>query len=95
MSTLRPLHDRVLIQREEASETSAGGIIMVGGPEKENTGTVCAAGPGRFIDGEYHGMSLKIGDKVIFTKHRGTEVKIEGETYLLMTESDVLAIFED
>lgn len=93
---IRPLGDRVLIKTEEAKETMKGGIIIPdSAKEKPQEGTVVAAGPGKTLeDGKIRAMSVKKGDKVIYSKYAGTEVKLDGEEYLLMREDDILGIVE-
>ncbi len=93
---IRPLGDRVLIQPAEAKETMKGGIIIPdSAKEKPQEGTVVAAGPGKILeDGKIRPMSVKKGDKVIYSKYAGTEVKVDGEEHLLMREDDILGIVE-
>ncbi|MBF0634763.1 MAG: co-chaperone GroES [Nitrospinae bacterium] len=93
---IRPLGDRVLIQPAEAKETMKGGIIIPdSAKEKPQEGAVVAAGPGKILeDGKVRPMSVKKGDKVIYSKYAGTEVKLDGEEYLLMREDDILGIVE-
>ena len=92
----RPLQDRVLIRRTEEEEKSAGGIIIPDtAREKPMEGEVVAAGPGaRGDDGKLHPLDVKVGDRVLFGKWSGTEVKIDGEELLIMKESDILGIIE-
>jgi chaperonin GroES len=92
----RPLHDRVLIQRVESEEKSAGGIIIPDtAKEKPMEGEVVAAGPGaRGEDGKLQPMELKAGDRVLFGKWSGTEVKLEGEELIIMKESDIMGVIE-
>jgi chaperonin GroES len=92
----RPLHDRVLIRRVESEEKSAGGIIIPDtAKEKPMEGEVVAAGPGaRGEDGKLQPMDLKAGDRVLFGKWSGTEVKLEGEELIIMKESDVMGVIE-
>jgi len=93
----RPLHDRVVVKRTDAEEKTAGGIIIPDtAAEKPQTGQVIAAGPGaRGEDGKLQPMGVKSGDKVLFGKWSGTEVKIDGEDLLIMKESDILGVLED
>ncbi|MBF0290690.1 MAG: co-chaperone GroES [Nitrospinae bacterium] len=93
---IRPLGDRVLIQPAEAKETMKGGIIIPdSAKEKPQEGAVVAAGPGKILeDGKVRPMSVKKDDKVIYSKYAGTEVKLDGEEYLLMREDDILGIVE-
>ncbi len=90
----RPLHDRVLVRRVEAEEKTAGGIIIPDtAKEKPQEGEVVAAGTGaRGDDGTVHPLEVKAGDKILFGKWSGTEVKVEGEDLLIMKESDILGI---
>jgi chaperonin GroES len=89
-----PLNDKVLIKRLEASATTAGGIILPdSAKEKPKQGKILAVGDGRRLeDGKRAPFQVKVGDTVLFTSYAGTEVKIDGEELLLMTEEDLLAI---
>jgi len=92
---LKPLADRVVIKMVEAEETTKSGIILAGSAkEKPQVAEVVAVGPGGVVDGKEVTMSLKVGDKVITSKYSGTEVKVDGEEYTIVRESDVLAIVE-
>ncbi len=92
---LRPLHDRVVIRRVDQEQKSAGGIIIPDtAQEKPREGEVVAAGPGaRGEDGALQPMDLKTGDRVLFGKWSGTEIKIDGEELIIMKESDVMGVF--
>jgi chaperonin GroES len=92
----RPLHDRVLVRRIEAEEKSAGGIIIPDtAKEKPQQGEVLAVGPGaRDEDGKHITPDVKAGDRVIFGKWSGTEIKIDGEDLLVMKESDIFGVVE-
>ena len=92
----RPLHDRVLIRRVEGEEKTAGGIIIPDtAKEKPMEGEVVAAGPGaRGDDGKLQPMDVKAGDRVLFGKWSGTEVKLEGEELIIMKESDIMGILD-
>ena len=92
----RPLHDRVLIRRVESEEKSVGGIIIPDtAKEKPMEGEVIAAGPGaRGEDGKLQPLELKAGDRVLFGKWSGTEVKLEGEELIIMKESDIMGVIE-
>jgi chaperonin GroES len=92
----RPLHDRVLIRRVEGEEKSAGGIIIPDtAKEKPMEGEVVAAGPGaRGDDGKLQPMDVKAGDRVLFGKWSGTEVKLEGEELIIMKESDIMGVLK-
>ena len=93
---LRPLHDRVIIRRMEEERTSPGGIVIPdSATEKPIKGEVVAVGNGRILDsGEVRSLDIKEGDKVLFGKYSGTEVKVEGEELLVMKEDDVMAVIE-
>lgn len=93
----RPLHDRVVVRRLDAEEKTAGGIIIPDtAKEKPMQGEIVAAGPGaRGEKGEVIPLGVKAGDKVLFGKWSGTEVKIDGEELLIMKESDILGVIED
>jgi chaperonin GroES len=92
----RPLHDRVLIKRVESEEKSLGGIIIPDtAQEKPMEGEVVAAGPGaRGEDGKIQPMEVKSGDRVLFGKWSGTEVKLDGEELIIMKESDIMGVIE-
>ncbi len=92
----RPLHDRLLVRRVEQEEKTAGGIIIPDtAKEKPMEGEVIAAGAGaRGEDGKLHPLDVKAGDRVLFGKWSGTEVKIDGEDLIIMKESDVLGVIE-
>jgi chaperonin GroES len=92
----RPLHDRVLIRRIESEEKTAGGIIIPDtAKEKPMEGEVIAAGPGaRGEDGKLQPMDLKAGDRVLFGKWSGTEVKLDGEELIIMKESDIMGVLD-
>lgn len=93
---IRPLHDRVVIRRTEEERTSPGGIVIPdSATEKPIKGEVVAVGNGKLLDsGEIRALDLKKGDKVLFGKYSGTEVKVEGEELLVMREDDVMAVIE-
>jgi|SRR5215472_15699745 chaperonin GroES len=93
----RPLHDRVVVRRIEAEEKSAGGIIIPDtAKEKPQQGEVVAVGPGgRDENGKLIPMDLKAGDRVLFGKWSGTEVKIDGQELLIMKESDIMGIIDE
>ena len=92
----RPLHDRVLIRRVEAEEKTTGGIIIPDtAKEKPMEGEVVAAGPGaRGEDGKIQPLDVKAGDRVLFGKWSGTEVKLDGEELIIMKESDIMGVIE-
>ena len=93
----RPLHDRVVVKRVDAEEKTAGGIIIPDtAKEKPMEGEVVAVGPGaRGEDGTLHPLDVKAGDRVLFGKWSGTEVKIDGEELLIMKESDIMGVIEE
>ena len=93
---IRPLHDRVVIRRTEEERTSPGGIVIPdSATEKPIKGEVVAVGNGKLLDsGEVRALDLKAGDKVLFGKYSGTEVKVDGEELLVMREDDVMAVIE-
>ena len=92
---IKPLGDRVLVKMIEAEQTTKSGIILnTGSQEKPQIAEVVAVGPGEIIDGEKVEMQVKVGDRVITGKYSGTEVKYEGVEYLIVRQSDVLAIVE-
>lgn len=95
---IRPLHDRVIIRRQEVESKSAGGIVLTGSAAGKSTrGIVTAVGNGRVLDnGELKALDVKIGDTVIFNEGYGAKVeKIDNEEFLILTESDILAVVED
>ncbi len=96
MTTVRPLHDRVLIKRIEQQEEIRGGIVIPDtAKEKPQQGEVIAAGDGRILeDGTRRPLDVKVGDQVLFGKYSGTEIKLDGEEYLIMREDDILGIIE-
>ncbi|HEU0277025.1 MAG TPA: co-chaperone GroES [Rhodanobacteraceae bacterium] len=93
---LRPLHDRVIIKRLDAETKSAGGIVIPDtATEKPIKGKVVAVGTGKILeDGKVRPMAVKAGDKVLFGKYSGTEVKVDGDELLVMREEDLMAIIE-
>jgi len=92
-TTLRPLHDRILVKRLEEQEKTAGGLYIPDtAKEKPQQGEIIAVGPGKFEDGKRVPMEVKVGDKVLYGKYSGTEVTIDNQQYLILRESDVLAI---
>ena len=92
----RPLHDRVLIRRVEAEEKTAGGIIIPDtAKEKPMEGEVVSVGPGaRGEDGKIQALDVKVGDRVLFGKWSGTEIKLDGEDLIIMKESDIMGILD-
>ncbi len=96
LKKIRPLQDRLLVQRLTEEEKTAGGIIIPDtAKEKPQEGKVIAVGNGKVLDsGKLQPLDVKEGDKILFTKYSGTEVKIEGEEYLILREDDVLGIVQ-
>ena len=94
---IRPLHDRAVIRRVEEERTSAGGIVIPdSATEKPIRGEVVAVGQGKILDnGDVRQLDVKVGDKVLFGKYSGTEIKINDEELLVMREDDIMAIIED
>jgi chaperonin GroES len=94
--TFRPLQDRVLVRRIEEEEKTKGGIIIPDtAKEKPMEGEVLAAGPGtRDDDGKLHPLDVKVGDRVLFGKWSGTEIKIDGEDLVVMKESDIMGVVD-
>lgn len=93
---LVPLGDRVIIQQLEAEETTKSGIVLPGqAKEKPQQAVVVAVGPGGNIDGKEVTMHVKVGDKVIYSKYAGTEVKVDGKEMLVIKQNDILAIVEE
>jgi chaperonin GroES len=93
--TMKPLADRVVIKMVEAEETTKSGIILAGSAkEKPQVAEVIAVGPGGNVDGKEITMYVKAGDKVITSKYSGTEVKMDGTEYVIVRQSDILAVVE-
>ena len=93
--TIKPLADRVVIKMTEAEETTKSGIILAGNAkEKPQVAVVVAVGPGGMVDGKETVMTVKVGDKVLTSKYSGTEVKCDGEEYIIVKQNDILAIVE-
>ncbi|WP_353641950.1 co-chaperone GroES [Mesorhizobium sp. WSM2239] len=95
--TFRPLHDRILVRRVEVDEKTAGGIIIPDtAKEKPQEGEVIATGPGaRNEAGQLQPLDVKVGDRILFGKWSGTEIKLNGEDLLIMKESDVMGVIEN
>ena len=92
---IKPLADRVVLQFVEAEETTKSGIILAGAAkEKPQVAEVLAVGPGGVVDGKEVAMELKVGDKVLISKYAGTEIKLDGQEYTILRQSDVLAVVE-
>jgi chaperonin GroES len=93
--TIKPLEDRILVKTLEAEQTTASGLVIPDtAKEKPQEGEVLAVGPGRFEDGQRLPLDIKVGDKVIYSKYGGTEVKYDGQEYLILSARDILAIVE-
>ncbi len=93
---LVPLGDKVVIKQLEALETTKSGIVLTGNAkEKPQEAQVIAVGPGGIVDGKEVKMEVKPGQKVIYSKYAGTEVKLDGEEYIIVKQNDILAIVED
>jgi chaperonin GroES len=92
---IKPLGDRVLIKRLEAEEKTKSGIVLPGtAKEQPQMAEVIAAGPGGVVDGKEIKMEVKAGDKVIFSKYAGTDIKVDGEEFMLLSQKDILAIVQ-
>ncbi len=93
---IRPLHDRVLVRRSEEELKSAGGIVIPGNAaEKPSQGEVLAVGNGKILEnGDVRAMDVKVGDKIMFGKYSGNEVKVDGEELLVMREEDIMGVIE-
>lgn len=92
---LVPLTDRVVLKQLEAEETTASGIVLPGAAqEKPQEAEVIAVGPGGVVDGKEVKMEVSVGQKVIYSKYAGTEVKLEGEEFIIVRQSDILAVVE-
>src|SRR6266498_5045477 len=93
--SLQPLEDRIVVRPSEEEETTASGLVIPDtAKERPQEGQVMAVGPGRFEEGQRIPMDVKVGEKVIYSKYGGTEVKTEGEEYLILSARDVLAIIQ-
>ena len=90
---IKPLEDRIVVQASDAESTTASGLVIPDtAKEKPQEGTVLAVGPGRFEDGNRVPLDVKVGDKVLYSKYGGTEVKYAGEEFLILSARDVLAV---
>ena len=93
--SVRPLHDRIIVKRVEEEAKSRGGIIIPDtAKEKPQEGRVVAVGPGRTEDGKLVKLDVKKGDRILFAKYAGTEIKLDGEDHIIMREEDVLGVIE-
>ena len=91
--TIKPLEDRIVVKPIDAEQTTASGLVIPDtAKEKPQEGEVLAVGPGRFEDGQRLPLDIQVGDKVIYSKYGGTEVKYDGQEYLLLSARDVLAV---
>ncbi|MBU5453867.1 co-chaperone GroES [Caproiciproducens sp. MSJ-32] len=92
---IKPLADRVVIKKLEAEETTKSGIVLTGSAkERPQEAEVVAVGPGAIVDGKRCDMEVKVGDKVLYSKYAGTDVKVNGEEYTILRQDDILAIVE-
>ncbi|MCI7778207.1 MAG: co-chaperone GroES [Clostridiales bacterium] len=92
---LRPLADRVIIKSSEVEETTKSGLILTGSAkEKPQMAEVIAVGPGGIVDGKEVVMNVAVGDKLIYSKYAGNEVKVDGEEYIIVRQNDILAVVE-
>tara|TARA_Y100000588_G_C14012244_1_gene820502 strand:- start:387 stop:680 length:294 start_codon:yes stop_codon:yes gene_type:complete len=93
---IRPLHDRVIVEREEEERMSAGGIVIPdSATEKPIQGKIKAVGKGKLLEGgDIRPLDVKVGDRVLFGKYSGTEVKLDGQDLLVMREEDIMAVIE-
>ncbi|MBK1631219.1 co-chaperone GroES [Thiohalocapsa halophila] len=93
---IRPLHDRVVVRRMEEERTSAGGIVIPdSATEKPIQGEIIAVGNGKLMDsGDTRSLDVKVGDRVLFGKYSGTEVKLDGDEFLVMREDDIMGVIE-
>ena len=94
MASLKPLRDKVVVERSEAEQKTAGGILLPDtAKDKPKEGTVVAVGPGRILEnGETKALEVKKGDKVLFGGYAGSEVKVDGKDYLILSENEILAV---
>ena len=92
---IKPLGERVVIKKLEAEEKTKSGIVLTGtAKERPQEAEVVAVGPGAIVDGNRVAMEVKVGDKVLYSKYAGTEVKVEEEEYIILKQEDILAIVE-
>jgi chaperonin GroES len=93
---IRPLHDRVIVKRIEETEKTKGGIIIPDtAKEKPQEGKVVSVGPGRLEEGKVIPLDVKAGDKILFGKYSGAEIKLDGEEHLILREDDILGVIEE
>lgn len=92
---LVPLDDKVVLKKLQAEETTKSGIVLTGqDKEKPAQGEIIAVGPGGLVDGKEVKMQVKVGDKVVYSKYAGTEVELEGDKFLIVKQSDILAVIQ-
>ena len=92
---IKPLGDRVVIKKLEAESTTKSGIVLTGtAKEQPQEAAVMAVGPGAVVDGKRVEMEVKVGDKILYSKYAGTDVKVSGEEYIILRQDDILAIVE-
>ena len=92
---IKPLGDRVVIKKLEAESTTKSGIVLTGtAKEQPQEAEVMAVGPGAVVDGKRVEMEVKVGDKILYSKYAGTDVKVAGEEYIILSQDDILAIVE-
>ncbi|EKD54241.1 MAG: hypothetical protein ACD_60C00106G0005 [uncultured bacterium] len=96
-SKIRPLSDRVVVEPREVETTTAGGIVIPDTADKDKPiqGTIIAVGNGRYVEGKILPLQVKVGDKVLFGKYSGTNIKLDAEEYLVMREEDIMGVLED
>ncbi len=96
-SKIRPLSDRVVVEPREIETRTAGGIVIPDTADKDKPiqGTIIAIGTGRFVDGKMLPLQVKVGDKVLFGKYAGTNIKLDTQEYLVMREEDIMGVLED
>ncbi len=96
-SKIRPLSDRVVVEPREVETKSAGGIVIPDTADKDKPiqGTIIAVGTGRYIDGKMLPLQVKVGDKVLFGKYAGTNIKLDAQEYLVMREEDIMGVLEE
>lgn len=91
---IKPLYDKVVLKVQEMTKTTASGFVLPDSDEKSNLATVIAVGPGKEVDGKLQPLTVKVDDTVLFSKYAGSEVKVDGEEYLVVSEKDILAVME-
>lgn len=92
---IQPLFDRIVIKQEDAETKTSSGILLAGSQEKPQIATVLSVGKGGIIDGKEIVMQVKVGDKVLYPKYAGSEIKLDGETLIVLRQSDILAVVLD